>query len=253
MGCVVSNSKIVLRSCLCTLVLASCLSFFAAAQQTAQVSGGDGSVRADPSPAAKEAEIQKKEQSQRVLGVVPMFSVTNRQNAPPLTPGQKFHLFVRGAFDPFVYVAAGVQAGIGQATNQFEGYGQGASGFGKRYGAALADGVSSQFFSNFFYPVLLKQDPRYFRLGEGTLKHRTGYALAQEFVCHSDKGGRSFCWSNTLGAVSTGGLSNVYYPQGDRGFGLTMSRAGISLLWGVTGCLFDEFWPDIHDNWFHKH
>jgi hypothetical protein len=210
-------------------------------------------VRADPSPAAKEAEIQKKEQSQRVLGVVPMFSVTNRQNAPPLTPGQKFHLFVRGAFDPFVYVAAGVQAGIGQATNQFEGYGQGASGFGKRYGAALADGVSSQFFTNFFYPVLLKQDPRYFRLGEGTLKHRTGYALAQEFVCHSDKGGRSFCWSNTLGAISTGGLSNVYYPQGDRGFGLTMSRAGISLLWGVTGCLFDEFWPDIHDNLFHKH
>src|SRR2546426_6833868 len=139
-------------------------------------------VQIDSPQEEKETQIQKKEQSQRVLGLVPMFAVTNRHNAPPLTPSQKFHLFVKGAFDPFVYVAAGMQAGVSQATNQFEGYGQGASGYGKRYGASLADEVSGQFFSNFSYPVLLKEDPRYFRLGEGSLKHRIGYAIAQEFV-----------------------------------------------------------------------
>jgi len=234
------------------LVLSVCMSSSVAAQNQEQ-SATDDSAQADSPPQKREAEIQKKEQSQRALGVVPMFTVTNRKNAPPLTPGEKFHLFARGAFDPFVYVAAGLQAGVGQATNQFEEYGQGASGYGKRYGAALADGISSQFFSNFCYPVLLKQDPRYFRLGEGTVKHRTGYAMAQEFVCHRDKGGRAFSWSNALGAISTGGLSNVYYPQSDRGWGLTMSRAGISLMWGTVGCLFDEFWPDIHDKLFHKH
>jgi hypothetical protein len=235
------------------LVLMVCMSSSVTAQQNQEGSAADNSARADSSPQKQEAAIQKKEQSQRVLGVVPMFSVTNRQNAPPLTPSQKFHLFVKGAFDPFVYVAAGLQAGVGQATNQFEGYGQGASGYGKRYGAALADGISSQFFSNFCYPVLLKQDPRYFRLGEGTVKHRTGYAMTQEFICHRDKGGRAFAWSNALGAISTGGLSNVYYPESDRGLGLTMSRAGIALMWGTVGCLFDEFWPDIHDKLFHKH
>jgi hypothetical protein len=224
----------------------------AAARQNGEPSA-DTPAAGGSGAADMEAEIRKNEQSQRVLGVVPMFSVTNRQNAPPMTPGQKFHLFVKGAFDPFVYAAAGLQAGIGQATNQFEGYGQGASGFGKRYGAALADGVSGQFFSNFFYPTLLKEDPRYFRLGEGAVKHRFGYAAAQEFVCHTDKGGRSFAWSNVLGAISTGGLSNVYYPSGDRGFELTMSRAGISLLWGTTGALFDEFWPDVQKRLFHKH
>jgi hypothetical protein len=236
-----------------TLILVLSMSFPAAADQIEQDSATKDAQQTESSPQKSEAEIQKKEQSQRVLGVVPMFSVTNRQNAPPLTPGQKFHLFVKGAFDPFVYVAAGLQAGVGQATNQFEGYGQGASGYGKRYGAALADGISSQFFSNFLYPVMLKQDPRYFRLGEGTVKHRTGYAVSQEFVCHKDKGGQAFAWSNVLGAVSTGGLSNVYYPDGDRGLGLTMSRTGISLMWGTVGCLFDEFWPDIHDKLFHKH
>ena len=172
----------VLNRFLFVLALANSFSSSSAAHETTKKSDAGTPVQIDSSQEEKEIQIQKKEQSQRVLGVVPMFGVTNRHNAPPLTPSQKFHLFVKGAFDPFVYVAAGMQAGVSQATNQFEGYGQGASGYGKRYGASLADEVSGQFFSNFTYPVLLKEDPRYFRLGEGSLKHRIGYAIAQEFV-----------------------------------------------------------------------
>ena len=244
---------IFLNRFLLVLAIVNSLSFSSAAHETTKKSDPDSLVQIEPPQQEKEREIQKKEQSQRVLGVVPMFGVTNRHNAPPLTPSQKFHLFAKGAFDPFVYVAAGMQAAVSQATNQFEGYGRGAPGYGKRYGASLADEISSQFFSNFLYPVLLKEDPRYFRLGEGSLKHRIGYAIEQEFVCHTDKGGRSFSWSNALGAVSSGGLSNIYYPQSDRGFGLTMSRAGISLLYGTVGALFDEFWPDIQHRLLHKH
>lgn len=233
----------ILRRCL--LVICFVSTFLAAAQQNPHKA---------PSASQSESEkgIQKKEQSQRILGVVPMFGVTSRQNAPPLTSAQKFHLFVKGAVDPFEFVAAGIQAGIGQANNEFPSYGQGAAGYGKRYGAALADGVSSEFFSNFFYPVLLKQDPRYFRLGEGSLKHRIGYSLAQEFVCRKDNGGRTFNFSNVLGAVTTGGIANVYYPASDRGFGLTMSRAGIALIYSSAGGLLDEFWPDIQRKVFHK-
>lgn len=201
----------------------------------------------------KEKEIRKKEQSQRMLGVVPQFGVTSRQDAPPMTTGEKFHLFARSAFDPVEFGLVGLQAGLSQAENEFPEYGQGAEGYGKRYGAALADEVSAGFFSNFFYPALLKEDPRYFRLGQGTLKHRLGYALTQEFVCHNDRGGRSFAFSNVLGALSAGGLSNAYYPQSDRGFGLTFSRAGIALLYGSLGGLSDEFWPDISRKLFHKH
>jgi hypothetical protein len=207
------------------------------------------------STSTREAEIQKKEQSQRILGVAPMFGVTSRQNPPPLTTGQKFHLFARSSFDPFEYASAGFQAGLGQAQNEFPGYGQGAAGYGKRYGAALADQVSSNFFANFAYPVLLKEDPRYFRLGEGPVRHRILYSFAQEFVCRTDKGQghQSFNWSNVLGAFSSGGLANVYYSRTDRGFSLTMSRSAISLAYGAVGGLADEFWPDIQRKLFHKH
>ncbi|HEY6270774.1 MAG TPA: hypothetical protein VIX19_02145 [Terriglobales bacterium] len=200
----------------------------------------------------QQEEILKKEQSQRVLGVVPQFSVTSRQHPPPLTAGQKFHLFAKSAFDPVQFGIVGLQAGIGQAENSFPTYGQGASGYGKRYGAAFADEISSNFFSNFAYPVLFKEDPRYFRVGEGSIKHRIAYSLAQEFVCRTDAGNRRFSYSNVLGAFTAGAISNVYYPPANRGFGLTMSRSGIALLYGSLGGLFDEFWTDIDQKLFHR-
>lgn len=200
----------------------------------------------------EEKQIEQKEQSQRILKVLPQFAVTSRQNASALTTGEKFHLFAKSAFDPVTLGVVGLQAGISQAEDEFSGYGQGAQGYGKRYGASLADEVSSGFFSNFFYSTLLKEDPRYFRRGQGTIKRRFFYSVAQEFVCHTDRGGRSFNWQNVFGAFSSGGLSNVYYPSTDRGFGLTMSRSGIALLYGSVGGLVDEFWPDISHRLFGK-
>ena len=202
--------------------------------------------------ARKEKELEEKEQSERALGLVPHFGTTDRMDAPPLTPGGKFHLFAKSAFDPVTVGIAVVQAGISQADNQFKGYGQGAAGYGKRFGAAFAEQVSSGFFSNFFYPTVFKHDPRYFRLGEGRFVHRLWYSLRQEVVCHTDSGGRFFNVSNVLGSFTAGALSNAYYPQDDRGFKLTMSRSALALAYGEVGGLLDEFWPDIHRKFSHK-
>jgi hypothetical protein len=221
--------------------------------ESTQSSGTASKSASGQAQTQDEQEIQKKEQSQRILGVVPRFGVTSRQHAPPLTPGQKFHLFVKSSFDPFSFATVGFQAGLSQATNEFPAYGQGAEGYGKRYGAAFADQLSSGFFSNYMYPVLLKEDPRYFRLGEGSVMHRIRYSLLQEFTCRTDKGKRAFNFPNVLGAFSAGTLSNVYYPQSDRGVGLTISRSSIALLYGSAGGLIDEFWPDIDRKLFHKH
>ncbi len=202
---------------------------------------------------ADEKELRRKEQSQRIAGVLPSFGSTSRMDAPPLTSGEKFHLMRKSAFDWAPFVTVALQAGVSQAQNNFEGYGQGAQGYGKRYGAAFADQVSSQFFSNYLYPALLKHDPRYFRLGEGSVGHRTWYSLKQEFVCHTDKGGRSFNWSNVLGAFSSGAISNIYYPEGDRGAGLTLSRGAFAVGFGSVGGLITEFYPDVEAKFFHKH
>jgi len=191
------------------------------------------------------------EEHQRVLGVVPAFGVTNQPDAPALTSKHKFALAARQAFDPFVWVSTGIQAGASQAGNEFPEYGQGAQGFAKRYGAGMLDSVSGEFASTTFC-VVLKQDPRYFRLGQGSTMHRAFYSLAQQVSAKSDKGQRQVNWSNLIGMLVGASLSNAYYPRPDRGFGLTMNRFGIGLAWGMTGTLSDEFWPDVDRLLFHR-
>ena len=279
--CLHSWRKNRLRILLCLLLLGALIGSRSQAQQTSPPAQQPSEPTPSPRPEAtnpktkskEEQEIERQEQSQRVLGVVPFFGVTSRQNASPLTPREKFHLFYKSAFDPAAVSIIGVQAAISQAENEFPAYGQGVEGYGKRFGASLADEVSSGFWSNFFYPVLLKEDPRYFRLGEGSIKYRIYYAVKQEFVCHTDRGGRRFNFSNVLGAGTSGALSNLYYPgrtlirtipatpttpaipvyENDRGAVLTLSRTAIALGYGTIGGLFDEFWPDIHNALFHKH
>jgi hypothetical protein len=200
----------------------------------------------------KEKEIEKQEQSQRALGIYPQFAVTSRQKVPPLSPGAKFHLFYKSAFDPFEFALAGLQSGIDQAENEFPEYGEGLKGFGKRYAADFGDGVSSGFWTDWFWPVMLKEDPRYFRLGHGRFIHRLGYGLAQSVVCRTDKGTQTFNFSNFLGAFSAGALSNTYHPQSDRGVGLTARGASFALMYGSLGQLLNEFWPDINSK-IHRH
>jgi hypothetical protein len=187
----------------------------------------------------------------RVLGIVPEFNVTSYKDAKPLTPRGKWRLFVKQTFDPFQFVGAAFTSGISQATNQFPEYGQGALGYGKRYGAGLADSVDGAFWGNFVLPVLLKEDPRYFRLGEGSFAHRTLYAVSASVVTRNDSGRRRFNFSNVFGNLIAGGISNAYYPQSDRGVGLTFQRAGVVTALGALGGIGQEFLPDIDRKLFH--
>jgi hypothetical protein len=114
------------------------------------------------------AEQIKVEEKQRVLGVLPNFYVSYIPNAVPLTSKQKFRLAGRTVMDPFTFVFVGGAAGVEQAQNHFRGYGQGAQGYAKRFGAGYADTVAGTFIGSAILPSLLKQDPRYFYKGTGT-------------------------------------------------------------------------------------
>jgi Carboxypeptidase regulatory-like domain len=194
-------------------------------------------------PTEEIAEAQMKaEERQRVLGVVPNFYVTYIPNAAPLNPRQKFHLAWRSLIDPFTFgVTAGI-AGIQQADDQFNGYGQGAEGYFKRYGAAFADQTTGTFIAGAILPSVLKQDPRYFFKGTGTVRSRIGYAIANAVICKGDNGRWQPNYSNVLGNLAAGGLSNLYYPKGDRsGIGLTFANMLVELGGDAATNLLEEF------------
>jgi hypothetical protein len=188
-----------------------------------------------------EEEI-KIEEKQRVLGIFPNFYVTYISNAAPLSSRQKFELAWKSVIDPVTFILVGATAGAEQAENYFGGYGQGAQGYAKRYGAGYADTVVGTFIGAAILPSLLKQDPRYFYKGVGTKRSRALYAIANAVVCKGDNRKWQANYSNILGSLAAGGISNLYYPASDRnGAGLTFENAAIGIGATAVGNLLQEF------------
>jgi hypothetical protein len=184
----------------------------------------------------------KEQEKQRVLGFIPNFYVTYVPDPAPLVAKQKFELAFRSVIDPFTFVAVGALAGLQQASNEFPGYGQGAEGYGKRYGAAYADVVASTYIGSAILPSLFKQDPRYFYKGSGSKKSRLVYALANAVICKGDNKKWQFNYSEVIGAFATGGVSYLYYPASDRhGAGLVAENAVIKLGESAIAGVFQEF------------
>ena len=187
-----------------------------------------------------EAEI-KAEERQFALGFIPNFYVSYVSNAAPLTPRQKFELAWKSTVTPLNFVLTGAFAGIEQARGDYHDYGQGARGYGKRYGAAFGDSVSTTFIGGAILPALFKQDPRYFYKGTGSKKSRVFHALASAVVCRNDNGHLAFDYSGILGSMASGGISTLYYPDRDRGAGLLFEGLGLGVGANAIGNIFEEF------------
>jgi hypothetical protein len=187
-----------------------------------------------------QAQIHEQEQ-QRVLGVLPNFLTSYIWDAAPLTPKLKYKLAVRTLVDPVTFVVAAGVAGAEQYHNTFPGYGQGAEGYGKRFGATYADTVASRMISFAALPSLFHQDPRYFYRGSGSVRSRILYALASSVICRGDNGKSEVNYSKILGSFAAAGLSNIYRAPQDRQATLTFRNGLIIIGSGAVVNLMREF------------
>lgn len=199
------------------------------------------SVRVVYSPAQIAEEQIHAQEKQRVLGIVPNFYTSYVWNAEPMTTRQKYQLAFRSAIDPISFLGAGAIAGVEQWQNDFSGYGQGAAGYAKRFGASYADGTIGVFLGGAVFPSLLHQDPRYFYKGTGSIRSRALYALSTAFIARGDNGRWQPNYSNVLGTFSAAGISNLYYPAANRGAQLTIDNALIGIGTGAVDALLQEF------------
>ncbi len=144
-------------------------------------------------------------------------------------------------------------AGIGETEDEDRGFGWGPKGYFERSGAAYLDIFDGAMISNGFLPAILHQDPRYFRLGHGSFRHRVLYAIASSVICKHDRSGRwEPNYSNVGGNMIAGGIANLYYPSQDEG-GIRTLKTGLVVTGeGAIGNVLQEFWPDISRKVFHK-
>jgi len=173
--------------------------------------------------------------------------------APP-SVSEKWNFFTHETVTPVMLGGAAFVAAYSQTIHSTPVYGHAWLGaYPQRFGAAVADIVSADFFGDFVLASAFHEDTRYIRHGSShKFWPRVGYALTRSVVTRTDAGRPTFNWANLFGSAMSAGLSNAYYPEVSRTAPVAARNWGKSV--GQTGLayLVPEFWPDVRQ-WAKKH
>jgi hypothetical protein len=208
-------------------------------------------VQVTPKTQYELAQAQlKAQEKQRFLFIVPNLFVSYVPDPVPLTAKQKISLAARATLDLYHLIDSGAVAGWQQARNDYPGYGQGASGYAKRFGAAYGNTISGTFIGEGLVPAMLHQDARYFYKGTRSVPSRIGYALLAIVRTKGDNGRWEPNYSSFVGGLASGAISNSYLPAGDRKpFSNVLNGALQHFAARGIGTLTDEFlsrWVTTH-------
>jgi len=215
--------------------------FFGITDIKLKIDAGVSSVTVYSSTEQIAAQQVRLEEQQRVLGFIPNFYVVyDSKHAVPLTSKLKFQMAYKAATDPVSIIGAAALAGMNQAGDT-PNYQQGAVGYGERFGAVYADGVTDIMFGGAILPSLLHQDPRYFYQGTGTTKSRLMHAMSAPFICRGDNGKNEINFSSMGGDLISGALSNAYYPESNRGASLVFTGFALSTGERMVSTVIQEF------------
>lgn len=188
------------------------------------------------------------ENPKRILGIIPNFETTDGdavQALQALTSKQKYNLAWQQMSDFGAHIGAAFQAGLLQAGNGEPHYGQGWGAYGERFAAGEGDQVTSNFFIFGFLPHILKEDPRYFRKGKGSMVSRIYYAASRTVITRTDSGDSTFNVPQVAGQLMQQGISNLYYPKVDRDVSGTFKGWGLNLAYNSGYNVLKEFYPDF--------
>jgi hypothetical protein len=258
---VVVAKRVELNECCRHVILACILSSMAAlcpqllAQQTGPLSAPPTNSAATPvtAPSTQPSADPKVPADDRIFWTLPNYlTVENSSTMPPLTPGAKIMLIARDTWDPFTFCFIGLEAGVNQASNSNPSLGQGFKGYAKRYGLAFADNGIGNFLTSGVFPIVLRQDPRFYEMGRGRFLHRAWYAGTRVLVTRSDAGATQINYSEFLGNIVAAGISNVYHP-GPRTIRSNLNIFATQVAWDAVSYELKEFWPDIHRLTSHHH
>src|SRR5713101_3491875 len=204
-------------------------------------------------PVAKQESAPQKRQNHlnttiEVLERRSIFFPSIATSKGALSSKQKFELFADESVAPSRFLSSAAGAGISQAQNSLEGYGQELGGYGKRFGSSMATAASNNFFETFLIASLLHRDPRYFVTLHGGAGHRIGYALSRIVVSRKDDGRDAANWQGMMGPLLAESLATSYLPVKEQTAGRTFQRYGIRIGLNTASNALREYWPTIFRN-----
>jgi hypothetical protein len=194
------------------------------------------------------------EPPKRLFGVIPNNRADQLQAVyQPISTHEKFEIARKDSFDwPNYLLLAGYALQSQVAADGFHHTGFGAE-FAEYYSRAVGDQIIGSYVTEAIFPSLLHEDPRYFRVGIGSIWYRAYYAASRIVVTKRDSGSSTFNLSEIAGNAGVVALTTSYYPE-SRSAPEGLERFGLALGNDMVSNLLTEFWPDIRRRLpFHHH
>jgi len=191
------------------------------------------------SPVAADGHPAKADQNERLFGVLPNTNtVEHGQMVPPYSAKRAFETTARDAVDPYVVPFVAAVTGLQHRDISY----------GRAYGTALADNAIGNMLTSAVLPTALHEDPRYYRMEDGSVWHRSAYALSRTLVTRSRDGRAAFNAAELGGNGLAAVIANGYYPAGDRSVTANLTRWASQVMWDAVANEAKEFWPDIRNH-----
>jgi hypothetical protein len=173
---------------------------------------------------------------------IPVAGIAQTSDALDLKGKLQFH--AESTYNPLAIAGFAAYAGVLQALNSPEEWGQGGSAYGKRVVSTAGwSGIHSAL--AFGLDSALHQDPRYHRSGSTGFWRRTGHALRGTILTRTDAGGETLSTWRIGSAYGSAFLSNAWYPDRLNTARLGFIQGSVGLGFDLAGNLGLEFWPDI--------
>ena len=202
-----------------------------------------------PTDSAQPAPVVE---DKRAYGVLPNNRTTEASNPfHALTAKEKLTIAAKDSFDGAVYPTAAIYSVVYQAEDDNPSFGQGFKGYARRVGTSFGDQMIGNMMTEGFAPALLHEDPRYFRLGEGSKKRRVWYAATRIFVTPTDKNHMTFNFAEWGGNAAAVAISNAYYADGRTAVD-NLQRLFIQCGTDALSNVLKEFWPDVKRHFSRK-
>lgn len=181
----------------------------------------------------------------RLFGLIPNYRAEQAQETyKPIGAREKFKIARSDSFDwPNFILLAGYAAQSQMAAGGF-GHSGGMTEFAKFYGRSVGDQIIGSYLTEAIMPSLLHEDPRYFRMGTGSLRRRAAYSATRVFVSRRDNGRWHFNYSEILGNSAVISITSLYYPE-SQSASEGAERLAMALGNDMISNLLTEFWPDI--------
>jgi hypothetical protein len=176
--------------------------------------------------------------------------VAEPEETQPLSAGEKLMFPVNETLRLSSWFPTFFSAGWSHLRDSDPKYGSDSGAFGQRLGAAALRDLSMRTFADGVMPALLREDPRYFRMRDGAIMHRSLYAASRVFVVRRDSGTNAFNTSGILGRGMASALTMAYYPDKSANASVVFTTWGFALFGNACGNLWSEFWPDVRERHF---